>query len=73
MRVKHPDLPRQTWAQAKKLNLWPPAAFESLGIKSGTIRRWAADGDIKPVAVGPNGHVLYPLKAVVNKAQDTPG
>lgn len=68
MRVPHKDLPRYTWDQATILNLWPAQSFRHLNIKAGTIRRWASDGDIRPVGKGPNGVVLYRFEDVVRRA-----
>ena len=60
-----------TWDQAAILMWWPATAFDAVGIPEGTVRSWARQGLIKPVAKGPNGYLLYPYEDVV-RCRDRP-
>lgn len=65
------DLPRVTWLTAATMNWWPSKAFRSVGIPPGTVRRWAHEGRIDPVALGPRGSVLYRFENVVKCRSNT--
>lgn len=44
-----------TWDEARAAHYWPAQAFEAVGIPAGTVRRWASQGRLRPVALGPGG------------------
>lgn len=67
MKRPHPDLPRVTWDQAEVMNWWPAQTFNQLKISPGTVRRWASEGHIAPVAVGPGAIVLYRYEHVMGR------
>jgi hypothetical protein len=69
LRKPYPELDRYTWDQAEILACWPASAFTKLGINPASIRSWARLGQLTPVAIGPNGHVLYHYGQVIARAE----
>lgn len=59
------QLQRVTWDQAAVLQLTTLAGLAALGFKESTLRNWAVDGTIHPVAKAPGGRFLYHRPTVI--------
>ena len=53
------ELQRLTLDQAAVLQLTTLEGLQGLGFKASTLRNWASDGHIHPVAKAPGGKFLY--------------
>lgn len=59
------DLEQITWDQAAMLQLATLAGMRLFGYNDSTLRNWASDGRIHPVAKAPGGQFLYHRPSVV--------
>lgn len=62
------DLQRVTWDQAVVLQLVTLAGMKSMGYNESTLRNWAAEGWIHPVAKAPGGRFLYHRPTILRAA-----
>lgn len=53
------ELEAVTWDHAAMLQLATLPGMRALGYNDSTLRNWAADGRIHPVAKAPGGQFLY--------------
>lgn len=58
-----------TWDQAAMLQLVTLTALRAFGFNDSTLRNWAAEGHIHPVAKAPGGQFLYHRPTVVAAAR----
>jgi hypothetical protein len=58
-------LDRVTWDQAAMLQLATLQGLRALGFNDSTLRNWAAEGRIHPVAKAPGGQFLYHRPTVI--------
>lgn len=58
------ELEAVTWDHAAMLQLATLPGMRALGYNDSTLRNWAADGRIHPVAKAPGGQFLYHLPTV---------
>jgi len=65
MTKRSAQLQRVTWDQAAVLQLTTLAGLRAFGFNESTLRNWAADGRIHPVAKAPGGQFLYHRPTVI--------
>jgi predicted site-specific integrase-resolvase len=63
------DLDKLTWDQATMLQLATLQGMRALGFNDSTLRNWAHEGHIHPVAKAPGGQFLYHRPTVMKAAE----
>lgn len=63
------DLQAITWDQATMLQLATLQGLQALGYNASTLRNWATQGRIHPVAKAPGGQFLYHRPTVISAAK----